>query len=121
MKARILLLSSDAVLAEWVRFALAGLPVECCVAGNREDFERLTERVVYDLVLIVGIWPFRCGAEVLRRVRPPALRRPEVYLLAWQHAEQTVLGLLECGVDQYMTFPLHLGRLRKKVEGALTR
>jgi len=31
------------------------------------------------------------------------------------------LSLLECGVDQYMTFPVSLQRLRTKIANALNR
>ena len=44
-----------------------------------------------------------------------------VYVVAWQHSEQTVLSLLENGVDQYMTFPVNLQRLRGKVADELNR
>lgn len=119
--ARILILSSDVVRTELVRAVLMGLQAEVRVAEDLAAFYRLTEQLVYDVVLVVGVWPFCCGAEVLRRVRPRPLRRPEVYLLSWHQAEQTVLGMLECGVDQYMTFPLNPGRLRAKVIGVLER
>jgi DNA-binding response OmpR family regulator len=36
-------------------------------------------------------------------------------VIAWQQAEQTVLSLLEEGVDQYMTFPICVNRLRSKI------
>ena len=53
--------------------------------------------------------------ELIGRLRPEGLRRPVVYVLSWQQCEQTVLALLECGVDQYLTFPVSLQRLRAKV------
>ena len=56
-----------------------------------------------------------------RTLRPAGLGRPLVYVVAWQQAEQTVLSLLECGVDQYMTFPVSLQRLRTKIANALNR
>ena len=53
--------------------------------------------------------------------RRNGLRRPVVYVVAWQHSEQTVLSLLENGADQYMTFPVNLQRLRGKVADELNR
>lgn len=118
---RILILSSDELLAELVCTSLAGLEVEICLVSDRASFERLTERQVFDLVIALHLRPFCCGAEVIGRLRPRRLRRPEIYVVSWQQSEQAVLGLLECGVDQYMTFPLNLMRLRGKVIGALNR
>lgn len=118
---RILILSQDVLLAELVCASLEGIGAEIRLAEDLAAFERLTERLVFDLVIALHVWPFCCGAEVLRRLRPERLPRPAVYVVAWQQSEQTVLGLLECGVDQYLTFPLNLMRLRGKVIGALAR
>ena len=65
----------------------------------------------------------RCASDVpdMQRMVPAGLGRPLVYVVAWQQAEQTVLSLLECGVDQYMTFPVSLQRLRTKIANALNR
>ena len=35
--------------------------------------------------------------------------------IAWHQSDETVLSLIECGVDQYMTFPLNPARLRSKI------
>ena len=68
-----------------------------------------------------GTSAFFTGCDVVRTLRPAGLGRPLVYVVAWQQAEQTVLSLLECGVDQYMTFPVSLQRLRTKIANALNR
>ena len=62
-----------------------------------------------------------CGRDVVRGVRPAGLRRPLFYVVSWLQSEQAVLSLLECGVDQYMAFPLSLQRLRGKVSNDLNR
>ena len=118
---RILILSQDDLLAELVRASLDGIGAEIRRAPDLETLRRLAAVQVFDLVIALHVWPFCCGAEVVRLLRPERLRRPEIYVVSWQQSEQTVLGLLEYGVDQYMTFPLNLMRLRGKVIGALTR
>ena len=77
--------------------------------------------MLFDLVVVVGTSAFFTGCDVVRTLRPAGLGRPLVYVVAWQQAEQTVLSLLECGVDQYMTFPVSLQRLRTKIANALNR
>ncbi|MBO5350528.1 MAG: response regulator transcription factor [Alistipes sp.] len=119
--ARVLIYSADRLLTELVRVALQGLGAEIRSAENYERFEQLAARMVFDLVLVVGVAPFWSGRELFRRVRPRPLHKPEIYVLAWHQADETVLGLLESGVDQYMTFPLNLARLRGKVITALER
>ena len=51
---RILILSSDELLAELVCTSLAGLEVEIRLVSDRASFERLTERQVFDLVIAIA-------------------------------------------------------------------
>ena len=67
-----------------------------------------------DLVIILAIKPFINGSELIKRIRTSDRRNPPIYVIAWQQSEQIVLSLLECGVDQYMTFPICMSRLRSK-------
>lgn len=117
---RILIVSDDAFLRDMIRLSLADLHAEVHCADDTAAMERLCRRVLFDLVIVLRVAPFLCGTDVVRRVRPEGLRRPQFYVIAWQQAEQTVLSLLESGVDQYMTFPVSLQRLRRKVADALT-
>lgn len=121
MMPRILIRSADPIRTELVRATLAGLEVEVRVASSEELFRRLTEQLVYDLVIVLDAAPFLSGRALFRRVRPRPLRRPEIYVISWQQSEQLVVGLLESGVDQYMTFPLNPVRLRAKVITSLMR
>ena len=72
-----------------------------------------------DLVIVLAVKPFINGSELIKRIRTNDKRNPPIYVIAWQQSEQIVLSLLECGVDQYMTFPVSMSRLRGKVEGEL--
>lgn len=67
-----------------------------------------------DLVIILAIKPFIDGSELIKRIRLSDKRNPPIYVIAWQQSEQIVLSLLECSVDQYMTFPICMSRLRGK-------
>lgn len=64
-----------------------------------------------DSVVILGAAGFLAGRLSAAAMRGRNMRRPEIFVVSWQHGEQTVLGLIESGVDQYMTFPLSLRRL----------
>ena len=76
---------------------------------------------MYKRQIVLHVAPFLCGRDVVRGVRPAGLRRPLFYVVSWLQSEQAVLSLLECGVDQYMAFPLSLQRLRGKVSNDLNR
>ena len=107
---RILIVSDEEFLRDVIRLSLADMQADVRCASD-----------VPDLVVVVGTSAFFTGCDVVRTLRPAGLGRPLVYVVAWQRAEQTVLSLLECGVDQYMTFPVSLQRLRTKIANALNR
>ena len=71
-----------------------------------------------DMVIILDIKPFINGEELTSKLRQKR-GKPLIYVVAWQQSEQTVLSLLECGVDQYMTFPICMSRLRGKSQNAM--
>ena len=100
---------------ELVRVSLLGLGTEIRTVSAWADFERVTARMVFDLVLVLEVSPLWCGRAFFRRLRPHPLHRPEIFVIAWHQSDETVLSLIECGVDQYMTFPLNPARLRSKI------
>ena len=118
---RVLIVSDERFLQRLVGFALTGLDAEVHYAEGADEAERRCRRTLFDLILVLEVPPFLSGRNLIGRVRPAGLRRPAVYVLTWQQAEQTVLSLLECGVDQYLTFPVSLARLRSKVAEELGR
>lgn len=100
---------------------LADLGAEIHYVSGGGAMERICRRLLFDLILVLEVTPFLDGRNPVERIRPEGLRRPLVYVVTWQQAEQTVLSLLECGVDQYLTFPVSLARLRGKVSDELNR
>ena len=68
-----------------------------------------------DIVILLAVAPFIDGSEFIGRIRRRGTRRPAVYVVSWHQAEHIVLSLLEAGVDQYLTFPVSMGRLYGKV------
>lgn len=83
------------------------------LAGTAESQRR--RAAACDAVVVLGAAHFFSGSLSAESLRPRGSRRPEIYVISWQHSEHAVLSLLECGVDQYMTLPLSLGRLRLKL------
>ncbi len=118
---RILIVSEEAFLGELLRWALADLGVEVRSASNIGRMTELCRNTKIDLVVLLGAGHFCGGVDPVRSVRPMGARRPVIYVLAWQQSEHTVMSLLEAGVDQYMTFPVNLYRLRRKIVEELRR
>ena len=119
MHRQILIVAEDGFACELIRLSLSGLGADIYCAADGSRMRQLCRRITFDLLLVLQATLFLCGGNPVREVRPAGLRRPVVYVLSWQQSEQTVLGLLEAGVDQYLTFPVSLQRLRRKVADAL--
>lgn len=118
---RILIASDDEFSRDLIRLALRGVEAEVRGCGCGRELERLCARAGFDLVIFLQTAPFFCGRTAIAALRPEGARRPLVFVVSWQQSEQTVLSLLECGVDQYLTFPVSLQRLRAKVVGVLSQ
>lgn len=131
---RIAVISSDKVLERVVCSAIecsaavlarAGRSVgQVEVVALNGDGEALTDAERHiagcDKVVILGSAGFvsgRLSATGLHDAGGTHERRPEIFVISWQHDERTVLGLIDGGVDQYMTFPLSLRRLCVKLFG----
>ena len=95
----------------------AAARIVCCSSAEQAIVACQRERPT--IIIVLSVAPFIDGSEFISRIRPRGKSSPAVYVVAWQQAEQTVLSLLECGVDQYMTFPICMGRLRIKTEAQL--
>ncbi len=115
MERNLLIVSRDNFLREMVRLALKDLPVAIHCTSDAASAAALSARLRPDCILLLGAAPLLGGGREAEELRACRSRRAKLLVVAWQHAEQTVLGLLESGVDQYMTFPVNLRRLRSKV------
>lgn len=119
--ARILIVSSDDLLAEVVRVTLSDERITFERADSPAAFHRLTERHTYDLVVVTMLGLLLSGRPFFSRLRPQGCNRPPIFVLVWHQTEETVLALLEAGVDQVISFPFHPSRLRAKAIASLSR
>lgn len=115
----VLIVGEDGFVRDMIAAAAnrAGLSA-VCVSSAAEAFEDCRSGR-YERVLILGSATFADGRVTVENLRPRGAVRPEIYVLSWKHSEQAVLSLLECGVNQYITFPVSLRRLCLKLAGNL--
>lgn len=118
---RILIVSDDTFLCDLIRLSLADMGVEVHCSADAAGMRTLCRRMLFDLIVVLDTGIFFAGGVSVRAVRPAGLRRPAVYVLSWLQSEQTVLSLFEEGVNQYLTFPVSLGRLRRKIAEEIER
>lgn len=112
---QVLIVGDNGVFRDMVAAAAdcSGAGVLC--TDDVAEFEADCRHGRFDRVIVIGSAPFFNGRISVERLRPNGLRRPELCVIGWHHSEQIVLGLLECGVNQYITFPVNLRRLCRKL------
>lgn len=82
---------------------------------NAKRLTSLCQQLHPSLVIIYGIAEILNGSDLIESLRPKSERRPTIYVISWQHSEQVILSLLESGINQYLTLPISMHRLRGKV------
>ena len=116
---KIVIYSQHNHVATIIAETIAG-SAETIFCDSAEDVVRQCFKHRPDLVIIVAIAPFLNGSHLIQRIRLGQEHKPAIYVIAWHQSEHIVLGLLECGVDQYMTLPVCMGRLRNKLHNHIT-
>ena len=106
---RILIVSEDFVLRKAVAFSLNDL--DACV----ECADTVGAMLVLHLVIVMGTAAEMCRQEVMDTLRADKTRRTRVFVISWPQSEQMVRSMYRMGVNQYMTLPVSLHRLRRKV------
>jgi len=112
---RILIVSEDFVLRKAVAFSLNDLDacVEC--ADTVSAMLVLHRESPFDLVIVMGTAAEMCRQEVMDTLRADKTRRTRVFVISWPQSEQMVRSMYRMGVNQYMTLPVSLHRLWRKV------
>lgn len=102
-------------MREMIACAVNGAGLRAVCVDDASAAEEDCRRGRFERVVVLGCWHFSSGRVSAERLRARGCRRPEIYVLSWHHSEQAVLSLLECGVNQYITFPVNLRRLCRKI------
>lgn len=109
---RILIVSEDFVLRKAVAFSLNDLDACVDTVGAMLVLHRESP---FDLVIVMGTAAEMCRQEVMDTLRADKTRRTRVFVISWPQSEQMVRSMYRMGVNQYMTLPVSLHRLRRKV------
>ena len=117
---KIVIYSTQSSQATLIAAILDGITARIVCCSTPEQTIATCQHEEPDIVIILDIAPFLDGTELLPVIRAIAAARPKIYVIAWHQSEQIVLSLLECGVDQYTTFPICMSRLRMKAEAQLS-
>lgn len=111
---KIIIYSQDPLSAELIAAIIGYADEDIIHCRSIKQTEELCRRSNADLVIILSAAPLLGGRNIINKLRCSD-HKPEIYVISWRHAEQAILSLLECGIDQYMTFPICMGRLKAKI------
>ena len=103
------------LIREMTASLLADISAEIRTADSLLDIAKECRLGSFDMIILLDITPLFDGSASIASIRPNGLHRPELFVLAWQHSEHTVLSLLESGVSQYITFPINIRRIKRKI------
>ncbi|MFI3317531.1 MAG: response regulator [Rikenellaceae bacterium] len=111
----LLLVSNDPLRAKVISMALQADQVDVQCIDTSECIINHCQAHHTDLVIFLTLSPYFSSMNIIEQLKRQLDYMPRVYAISHSHSQATILSLLECGVDQYMTFPLNLYRLRDKV------
>jgi DNA-binding response OmpR family regulator len=111
---KILLIEDDDLVADSLACALraSGYVVDWISSATQAETTIKTEP--YDLIILDLGLPEMEGLELLKRVRARKINLPVLILTAKDSHEDRIAGL-DCGANDYVTKPFHLGELEARI------
>lgn len=113
---KIVIYSQQRLIAELVAAIIGYTNEDIILCYEIDSLEQVCRKSNAELAIILSPAPLLGGRNIIKQLRCDGLKT-EIYVISWRHAEQSVLSLLEYGIDQYMTFPICMGRLKSKATG----
>lgn len=119
---KILVVEDETSLADGLRFNLNAEGYETTVAPDGEAALSLllTEKILFDTVVLDIMLPGINGFEVAKGLRQAGIYVPILMLTARGSAEDVLHGF-ECGADDYLSKPFELKIFLARVRGLLRR
>ena len=120
MAKTIIIYSPQAEARALIGAIVADLGAQVVGVESAERLLCLASELRPSLIIMLDIAPLRNGRNIASRLRKAwqeqgtQPRRTAIFVVTWQQSEQCVLSLLESGIDQYLTFPISIERLRHK-------
>ncbi|MFR9504243.1 MAG: hypothetical protein SNH73_07345 [Rikenellaceae bacterium] len=112
---KLLIVSSDSLYTKVISTALQGPQVEIAHIDPSQCLLEKCQNYHTELIIFLSLAPYFTSMNIIEHLREVLTEMPAIYVIAHSHSQSTILSLLECGVTQYMTFPINLYRLRNKV------
>src|SRR5690242_13468789 len=112
---RILLIEDEVRLAENILAAVRECGIAADHAADGEIGSSYAENDVYDAIVLDLMLPGRNGRSILQKLRGNQFHTPVLILTAVEDKE-SVIDLLNCGADDYLSKPFDLGELLARIK-----
>ena len=114
-------LAADSIVAQMIAAAIESAQCRAITLIDEQDlFTHLAKQHI-DLTILATTYPFVADSLIEHKVRHIHLSGSRLFVLMRRYDEYHVMRLLGAGVEQCMTFPINLVRLRNKVYTTLRR
>lgn len=117
---KILLVEDDDLVADSLTRALEGSDYVVEWSNSAMQAELLVSTESYDLVILDLNLPEMDGMEFLKHIRKKHIGVPVIILTARDSYDDRIIGL-DCGANDYVTKPFHLGELEARIRAVLRR
>lgn len=117
---RILLVSPTPLYADAISLALQASQVDVRCIDSTQCVIETCQESRFSLIIFLSLAPYFTSMNIVEHLRNNLEAVPPIYVISHSHSQSTILTLLECGVNQYMTFPINIYRLRNKVHTLLS-
>ena len=111
---KIIIHSAKSEFRALLRSAIFGITTFVSEAKSRQELFTLCGYTRFDIVFTDDVRMFMNGSQAIENIRPTTML-PQIFLFAHDLSEETVVALLEMGVNQFITLPFSPERLRNKI------
>lgn len=94
---------------------LASDEVEVVEARSRQELTARCRHHRFDKVVTDDVRMFMNGSEILREIRHNN-KNTRIFVLSHDASEHAVLSLLEAGITEFLSLPITIERLQKKLK-----
>lgn len=113
---RVIIYSRSAEFRTLIQALIEDCSIEISESASRSELFELCRHNRFDIVLTDDYRMFMSDEGATSRIRPTTML-PEIFVFSYDISEDSVVALLEMGVNQFITLPLTPKRLRRKILG----
>lgn len=110
---RIIIHSAEEEFRALIKALIASEQLAIVEAKSREQLVRLCCEGGFDKVVTNDVRMFMNGSISVNEIRRK--RSTRIFILSTDHSEHAILSLLELGVAQFLSLPIDIDRLHKKL------